>query len=142
MINLNLQQVCFSYSNGIVLNNINLSIKKGQMVGLLGPNGSGKTTLIKLVSGILHPKKGSILLDYINIDQLSRNTIAQKVAVVPQQFNMPFSFTVNDLVMFGRTPFIKLLAGEKETDRRAVSTTMEIIGIDILKHRLYNELSG
>jgi len=63
MVSLQIQRVSFSYLDGQVLHNINLFIKAGEMVGLLGPNGSGKTTLIKLASGVLKPKQGEIKLD-------------------------------------------------------------------------------
>ena len=86
MNSLQIRQVYFSYLDGLVLHNINLSIEAGEMVGLLGPNGSGKTTVIKLVSGILKPNRGEIRLDGCSLSQLSRRSIARSVAVVPQQW--------------------------------------------------------
>ncbi len=142
MISLQIQQVYFSYLNGLVLHGINLSVKAGEMVGLLGPNGSGKTTLIKLASGVLKPDQGEIRLDSSSLSQLSRKSIARSVAVVPQQFHIPFAFTTSEVVMLGRIPFIKALAGETATDRQAVTTAMELVGISQLAQRRFDELSG
>lgn len=137
------QNVSFSYNGARkVLNNINLSIDSNEMVGLLGPNGSGKTTLLKLASGILHPDKGTILLDNSDIRHINKRKIARKTAVVPQYFYMPFAFTVSETVVLGRTPFIRFLSGEKENDRQIVKQAMELTGISNLKDRIFNELSG
>ncbi len=142
MISLRIEQVYFSYLNGLVLHNINLSIEAGEMVGLLGPNGSGKTTLIKLASGILKPSQGQIWLDGRSLSQLSRKSVARSVAVVPQQFHIPFAFTANEVVMLGRIPFVKAFAEEGEVDRRSVTNALELVGINELQERHFDELSG
>jgi iron complex transport system ATP-binding protein len=142
MIGLDINQVDFSYFDGLVLEDINLSVKAGEMVGLLGPNGSGKSTLIKLASGILKPKRGEIRLDGNCIASMSRRFIAGNVAVVPQQFHMPFSFTAAEVVMLGRTPFFKALADESEEDRQVVDNSLGLVGIDELAERRFDELSG
>ncbi len=142
MVSLQVQQVYFSYLDGLVLHNINLSIKAGEMVGLLGPNGSGKTTLIKLASGVLKPSQGEIKLDGSSLGRLSRKSIARSVAVVPQQFNIPFAFTTTEVVMLGRTPFLRVFAGESEVDKQFVSNALELVGISELKERRFDELSG
>ena len=142
MTGLEVRQVYFSYLNGLVLHNISLSVKAGEMVGLLGPNGSGKTTLIKLASGILKPTQGEIRLDGSSLSQLRRRFIARHIAVVPQQFYIPFAFTASEIVMLGRIPFLKLLADENETDRQLVDNALELVGIKELAQRHFDELSG
>ncbi len=142
MVSLQVRQVSFSYLDGLVLHNINLSIKAGEMVGLLGPNGSGKTTLIKLASGVLKPGQGEIKLDGSNFSQLSRKSIARSVAVVPQQFNIPFAFTTTEVVMLGRTPFFRAFAEESEVDKQFVSNALALVSISDLKERRFDELSG
>ena len=142
MIGLQIKQVSFSYLNGLVLHNVDLAIQPGEIVGLLGPNGSGKTTLIKLASGVLKPGQGEIRLDGFSVSQLSRKSIARIMTVVPQQFHTPFAFTVEEIVMLGRTPFIRTFAGESAADKEAVKTALEKVGISELVKRRFDELSG
>ncbi len=142
MLSLKISQVDFSYFDGLVLHKVDLAVKGGEMVGLLGPNGSGKTTLLKLASGILKPAKGEIRLNGDNLNALSRRSIARQVAVVPQQFHIPFAFTTGEVVMLGRTPFFRALAEEGEVDRQLVDSVLEQVGIGELAERRFDELSG
>jgi len=142
MLSLQFNQVSFAYFNGLVLHDISLTVKTGEMVGLLGPNGSGKTTLLKLASGVLKPRQGEIRLNGSTMNQLSRKAIARQVAVVPQQFHIPFAFTTSEVVMLGRTPFIKALAGETAADKQVVAEAIKLVGISHLVNRRFDELSG
>lgn len=142
MVGLQICQVSFSYLDGLVLHNIDLSIRAGEMVGLLGPNGSGKTTLLKLASGVLKPTRGETILDGHSLSRLSRKSIARSVAVVPQQFHIPFAFTVDEVVMLGRIPFLKAFAEESELDKRLVTDALGLVGIGELRERRFDELSG
>ncbi len=58
-----LQQVSKSYGGAVALNNVNLKLTAGKIIGLLGPNGSGKTTMIKLINGLLQPEYGQVLIN-------------------------------------------------------------------------------
>ena len=142
MVGLQISQVSFSYLNGLVLRDIDLSIKAGEMVGLLGPNGSGKTTLLKLASGVLKPVRGEIRLDGSSLSRLNRKAIARSVAVVPQQFHIPFAFTAGEVVMLGRIPFLKPFAEEGALDKQLVAGALELVGISKLRERRFDELSG
>jgi iron complex transport system ATP-binding protein len=137
-----MKDVSFSYLNGFSLSHIDLTIEKGEMVALIGPNGSGKTTLIKLAAGVLTPGHGEVLLDGTGLKSLSRRQIAQRIAVVPQYFYMPFAFTVGEVVVLGRTPFIRALSGETERDHNIARQAMELADIEQFSSRTFNELSG
>jgi iron complex transport system ATP-binding protein len=140
--NLLFQDASFSYANGFALHHINLFVPYGQMVGLLGPNGSGKTTLLRLATGVLAPAEGDVSVGGVSLKKLLRRAAAQRIAVVPQQFNIPFAYTVEEVVLLGRTPFIHGLAGENKRDRQMVSKALELTGMIGFRNRYFNDLSG
>jgi len=142
MSSLRIRHASFSYFDGLVLRDIDLFVEAGERVGLLGPNGSGKTTLLKLASGLLHPGQGEVYLGDVSLRKLTRRQMAQKVAVVPQQLQMPFAFSVGEMVMLGRTPFVRAFSGEGEADRWAVRRALELTNTEALANRIFNELSG
>jgi iron complex transport system ATP-binding protein len=139
---LDIENVTFSYDNGPVLKGLNLNVGAGEMVGLLGPNGSGKTTLIKLISGILRPKQGEIRFENASLAQLPRQSVARSIAVVPQEFDIPFAFRVDEVVMMGRTPFHGLFDGENGKDREAVASAIKLARLTGMTEKHWNELSG
>jgi len=137
-----IKDICFSYLDGFSLKHINLTVTKGEMVALIGPNGSGKTTMIKLTAGVLPPDEGKVLLDGVSLKTLSRREIARRIAVVPQYFYMPFAFTVGEVVMLGRTPFIHAFSGVTGSDHHIARQAMRLAGIEQFSKRIFNELSG
>ena len=139
---LQLDAVTFGYGSQPLFAETSLSIAAGEMVGLLGPNGAGKTTLLRLASGAVHPQRGRVLLDGQNLRTLPRREIARRIAVVPQEFNTPFAFTVRELVSLGRTPHSSFLGTENAADRRAIQEALEATGTAPLAERIFNELSG
>src|SRR5436305_4867478 len=135
--------VTFGYQQQPLLYGVSLAIQRGEMVALLGPNGSGKTTLLRLLSGVLQPQQGYILLEGRSLRQWERRDIAQRIAVVPQELHMPFAFTVEHMVGLGRTPFVRPFFGTyRHEDRLIVWEALEVAGITALAHRVFNELSG
>lgn len=140
---LEIQNITFGYGDKPLLYDVSLSVQRGEMVGLLGPNGSGKTTLLRLISGLLRPQQGSVLLERRNLQRWGRRGAAQRIAVVPQELHIPFAFTVEHMVSLGRTPFVKPLLGERtQHDQEIVEDALQAAGIAPLANRIFNELSG
>lgn len=136
------RNVDFSYYNGLVLRDVSLTLERGELVGLLGPNGSGKTTLLKVLSGLLPPQRGQVFLNGRDIRRLKRRQIARSVAVVPQELLMPFGFTAYEMVMLGRTPHVRPLAGIGRRDREVIIEKMRLTATEALADRPFAELSG
>jgi iron complex transport system ATP-binding protein len=134
--------VTFGYERQPLLYDVHVQVRKGEMVGLLGPNGSGKTTLLRLVSGVLRPQQGRILLDGRELQDWGRRGVAQRIAVVPQELHVPFAYTVEQLVNLGRTPFVNLLGSNSRQEAIVVHDAMQAADVTPLANRIFNELSG
>ena len=130
------------YGSKKVLDNVNLSVKPGDFVGILGPNGSGKTTLLKSISRLLKPKKGVILLDEKNIYSLESIEVAKKLAVVPQDTSICFSFNALDIVLMGRNPHMSPFQMESKKDMAIAKKAMLLTNTWQFANRPINELSG
>jgi iron complex transport system ATP-binding protein len=109
------------------LNGVDLALRPGELLGLVGPNGSGKTTLIRALTGVVTPAAGSVRLSGRDVAALSEAEIARLAAVVPQDPLLPPTFTAIDCVLMGRTPHLRLLeqegAHDMEVARRAMLAT-------------------
>jgi len=140
---LEVQNITFGYADKPLLYDVSLRVQKGEMIGLLGPNGSGKTTLLRLISGLLSPQHGTVLLESRTLRQWGRRSVAQRIAVVPQELHIPFAFTVEHMVSLGRTPFVKPFLGSRtQHDQTIVQDALNAAGIAALAERIFNELSG
>jgi iron complex transport system ATP-binding protein len=139
---LELLNVAFCYQHKSVLEDLNFTMKRGECTALIGPNGVGKTTLLRLAAGIVPCSQGSVLLDGRRLDKLSRAEVARIVALVPQRFEVPFDFTVEQIVEQGRTPYLGLFSSFSRQDRIAVDRALELTAVTSLRKRVFNELSG
>ncbi len=134
--------VCAGYECKRVLHSLSFSIPVGACVGLLGPNGSGKTTLLRAVSRVLTLESGSILIKGQNVREMSRRELSQRVAVVPQFFELPGLFTVRGLVSLGRTPYLTGWAAPRTVDRLAVDRSLAAMDLETMGDRPLHSLSG
>ncbi len=137
-----LSSVSFDYQDKNILFDISFELSTNEILGVIGPNGAGKSTIIKLLSKILSPSKGSVLLNNIDIKKLSRKDLAKKIAVLPQSYVMPEAFSVFELVMMGRTPHLGLWQQETIEDIQLVEDAMQQTGIWEMRERMAAELSG
>lgn len=141
---IDIKELSFRYPHGTgyVLSGINLNIRAGSFTGIIGPNGSGKTTLLKCLTGLLTPDDGTICLAGHNLAGLSHREIAQIVGVVPQKWEASFPFTVGELVLMGRFPYLKRFQSENDRDLEIAAQAMNLTHTLDLKHRPVTELSG
>ncbi|MDI6688951.1 MAG: heme ABC transporter ATP-binding protein [Actinomycetota bacterium] len=132
---------CF-YGDRQVLERINLSIQKGDFIGIVGPNGSGKSTFLKVISRTLKPKSGVVYLDGEDIQRLSPRFIARNLAVVPQETSIAFAFTALDIVLMGRSPYLGRFETEGYDDLSIARAAMEKTNTWHLAERSITSLSG
>lgn len=138
---LSINNISFALNNTFKINNLSLNVDKGEMVGIIGPNGSGKTTLLKLVSGIFRPHTGTITLNDKNIHKLSRKELARIRAYVPESIDLPFNYTVYEIVALGRHPYKSTFLKLDKKDKIAIDKAFELTDTDKLIHRRFFTLS-
>lgn len=132
----------FAYDEKNAVSNVSINIKKGEFAGIIGPNGSGKSTLLKNVYKALAPNCGTITLDGENLLKMKYKKSAQKLAVVGQENEIPFDFSVEEIVAMGRSPHKKLFDADTEHDRYMVYHALEHLGMENMAKRSFQKLSG
>ena len=140
-----LKDVCFSYSDMIALDHINLSIKTGEAIALMGANGCGKSTLLKLLNGIISPDFGSYRFHEEEVtykklqDENFSKLLHQKIGFVFQNSDTQlFCSSVYDEVAFGPR---QMSVGESEVEHR-VNDCLALLGIQEFRDRIPYHLSG
>ncbi|WP_394232986.1 metal ABC transporter ATP-binding protein [Niallia oryzisoli] len=132
----------YRYEKEYVLEDINLSVKKGSFLGIVGPNGSGKSTLLKLILGLLKAQQGEIkLFD----EDISRFKDWERIGFVSQKansFNTGFPATVYEVVKSGLTKKIGLFRSFKKEDQTTVLEAIDSVGLLPYLKRNIGELSG
>ena len=123
-----------------ILDGVSLSVERGEFVALVGPNGAGKTTLLRAIQGILDPDAGRVTLDGDRVSALSASAVGRRVATVPQDTSVGFSFTAGQIVEMGRTPHRSRLDWSDDTD--TVEAAMERTGTLPFRDRAVDSLSG
>jgi len=136
-----LRAVSAGYPGRDVLKSIDLAVAQGERLAIVGPNGAGKSTLLRALTGILRPAAGDVHLAGVPVAELSREAVARRVAVVPQQAMLPFAARVDDVVALGRLPHEDRLRGLRERDRAAVAAAIDLVGLGRLVDRDARTLS-
>lgn len=136
------KNMSFAYGQQRVLENIDLTVKRGEVFCLFGPNGCGKTTLIQCVLGILKPKGGTIRLRGKVIEDMKIEEIARNVAYIPQVHEKPFPYKVLDVVLMGRVSYTGLFSLPKKQDKKIAEDALEKVGMLEFRDKPYTQLSG
>ena len=134
--------VCYSYGRGQAVEDVSLHAERGEFVGIIGPNGSGKSTLLKCLYRAIKPQRGTILFDGEDVSKLSYRETARRTAVVGQENDVLFEFSVHDIVAMGRSPHKRFFDLDTAEDERIVMHALEHVGMAEEAHRRFSCLSG
>jgi len=136
------EHIFFSYPNLPVLRDVSFELREGDFLSLLGPNGSGKSTLLRLLDRILLPQQGTITLEDRPLQQFNRKEIARIIAYVPQDTLWVFPFTVLEVVLMGRSPYVGRFGFESRHDLEVTWQMMKLTQIDHLADKPITAISG
>ena len=141
------REVAFAYPArggrvGFAIQDLSFSVEGGEIFGVIGPNASGKTTVIRLLSNVLAPARGEIVLAGESLGALSRTAAASRVAVVPQDVPAGFAHTVEDLVLMGRFPHSPRRFFESDDDVGHARRAMAAAEVLDLRGEPLDHLSG
>ncbi|MCF6460924.1 ABC transporter ATP-binding protein [Clostridium sp. Cult3] len=139
---LEIENLNFGYGTKNILKNVSFQVEEGEFISIIGPNGSGKSTLLKLLNNIYEPKSGTILIQGREIQDYKGKELARKVALVPQNTVIDYEFSVEDVVLMGRYPYLGRFEKEGPEDYSIVDEALKLTNTFYLKKRSINEISG
>ena len=137
-----LDKVDVSLDSTPILNGVSFEIRAGEFLGIIGPNGSGKSTLLRTMAGVLTPLSGSVTLDGSDIASIRGRQLARRLAIVPQDNPIAFDFTVQEIVLMGRSPHLGRFEIEKGRDAEIAADALKRTNLLHLADRGIGTLSG
>ena len=136
------QSLTKKFGDFAATDHVDFQVKRGEIFGLLGPNGSGKSTFLKNVYKVLRPQAGELTLMGDDLLAMSNREMAQRLAVMVQEQEAAFDFTVEEVVMMGRQARKRLLETDSREDRALVGEILARTGLASLREQGFSTLSG
>lgn len=137
-----LDNVHVSIDDHPILHDINVTVGKGEFLGLIGPNGSGKSTLLKAIASLIPTKQGSVKINNVHVQHVQEKERAQLLSYTPQETLIGFDFIARDIVLMGRHAHGTLFQKTSEVDMDKVVWAMEQTKTAHLAHKSILNLSG
>lgn len=138
---LSTKNLSIGYTDKTVASGVNLNIKSGELVAVIGTNGSGKSTLLKTIIGELEAKSGEVFLENEKIQQFSAKSIAEKISIVLTETHFSKNLSVEELVALGRHPYTNWLGILSEEDKKAIKNALTLIDLTDKAQRKCSSLS-
>lgn len=139
---INAKNLEIGYGDSIVISNIDVEIKKGEITTIIGPNGSGKSTVLKAMTRLLKYQKGTVYVENKDLLQYESKELARIIGILPQRHSAPPDFKVRDLVSYGRMPYKRWYEKNKEEDEKIIDWAMEVTGVTELQNKSIQACSG
>ncbi|WP_323676989.1 heme ABC transporter ATP-binding protein [Halorubellus sp. PRR65] len=137
-----IEDLAVSLGGTRILDNVSMAVDDGEFVGLVGPNGAGKTTLLRCLSGVLSPNEGVVTVDGDAVEALGARESSRRIAVVPQDTQLAFDFSVRDVVAMGRTPHRGRFDRATSEDHDVVERAMERTEVAAFADKAITAVSG
>ena len=142
MIKVKVENLKFSIDKKEILKDISFEVSRGSFIGIIGPNGCGKSTLLKNIYRLYKPSSGSIILDNKDLAKMKDKDCAKEIAVLAQESNSQFDFTVEQIVKMGRYPYKSIFEDYSKSDLQMVKDMLEKVGLNNYGDRSFSNLSG
>lgn len=130
------------YHKKEIVHGVSFGVRRGEFVCIIGANGCGKTTVLKNLLGLIKPFSGDVTMDGKSTVEMTDGERARHFAYIPQAHTPPFPFTVADVVILGRTPYINRMARVSEKDKTIAYRALKQLSIEYLANSTYTQLSG
>ena len=139
---LSTKDLSFSTGERELIHKISLDIPQGSFVGLIGPNGCGKSTLLKTIYRVNKSSCGAVYISGRDLEQMKNREVARLMAVVTQENDINFDFTVMEMMMIGRYAHQSLLAARDGNDEKLCREALAYVGMEDFEKRSFLTLSG
>jgi iron complex transport system ATP-binding protein len=136
------QSLAFAIDGIDILRDIDISVQRGELVGLIGPNGAGKSTLLRLLCGVTSTASGDILLDGKHLSDVSAEQRARRIGYLAQGARAHWPVTAERIVALGRLPYQGFWAQHSTADQQAVEQAMAMAEVTAYRNRIATTLSG
>jgi len=136
------KKVSFAYDQKNIFSDVSIELNQGEIICLIGPNGVGKSTFLDCILGFHTIKEGHIIIGQKDIKEYKVKKLARQISYVPQIRSQTFSYTVEDMVLMGRTSHLGVFEQPTEEDYKKVKWAINLVGLKGFEKRAFNSLSG
>ncbi len=140
---LEVNNASFAYEDQrVIFDKVQFTIKQGDLLTILGPNGSGKSTLLNCIAGLCRLKRGKIFLDGQDLNHMAHKQIAQKIAYLPQTYQVAYGFSVREFIVMGRAPHLGVFSKPSRQDYQLADETMAQMNLIHFANKAVTRISG
>ena len=139
---MNISNLKVSFDKNLIIKNFSNDFEKSQVVTIIGPNGSGKSTVLRAIAKLIKKDSGKVIFEGTDINKISSRQLAQKLAILMQSNTAPTSFTVKQLVAYGRIPHQKWFETKDKDHDEVVEWALKEAAVKHMEDRIVSSLSG
>ena len=137
-----INDITVGYQDTKVIENLTLKVGEAEFCAIIGPNGAGKSTLLKSLIGYIPLQNGKIEIDGKNISEWNKKKLAQRISLIPQDFQLQFDHNVRDLILMGRFPYLGYWESYSKKDYEIIEKIIDQLDLQDMAGKKFSQLSG